>query len=121
VALTNFSAEYHYDSSDRVLVHAFDGRQMVLAFVSREAVDDAWPQRRLTKEDRKLLVARNLDVVGKLIAAKYEAGEVSIYHGTGAQNFPQVIVASADLAAVKHELSDAAVLDMAANAGFRSV
>jgi hypothetical protein len=101
------------------MICAFDGPQMVLALVSHEAIVDTWPQRQLNKENHKLLVMRNLDVIGKLVAKKYDAGNVGVYPGTGGQKFPKVIINSTDLAAAKSNLSDGAVLDMAASAGFQ--
>jgi hypothetical protein len=119
MTISNCAVEFHYESSDRVLVHAFDDGQMLLTFISREAIDDAWPDRRLTTQDRKTLVDRNIEVISELIAAKYQRGELTTYEGTAGQTFPQVTIVSADLAAVRHRLSDTAVLDMAAAAGYR--
>jgi hypothetical protein len=47
--LSNFSVEYQYDNLLQVLVPALDGNQLVLAFIDRAAIDDAWPDRALSK------------------------------------------------------------------------
>ena len=119
VSLSNFSVEYDYDGFLEVLVRAFDDRKMVLTFIDRAAIDDAWPDRRLSKSDRKLLVDRNLPVIGELISAKYERGEITTYQGTAGQVFPRIDIATAELAAVRSRLSDTMVLDVAAASGFR--
>lgn len=105
MTLSNFGVEYHYDSPLQVLVHAFDGRNMVLAFIDRAAVDDAFPNRPLSKAARKWLVDRNLGVIGELIAAKYDRGEVTTYRGMAGQTFPRVDIETDDLAAVRERLS----------------
>jgi hypothetical protein len=118
VPLSNFSVEYHYDGFIEVLVHAFDGKKMALAFIDRAAIDDAWPDRRLSNSDRKRLVDRNLTVISELIAGKHERGEITTYQGTGGQVFPRIDIATGELAAVRNRLSDTMVLDVAAVSGF---
>jgi hypothetical protein len=107
------------DGFIEVLVHAFDEKKMVLAFIDRAAIDDAWPDRRLSNSDRKLLVDRNLTVISELIAGKYERGEITTYQGTGGQVFPRIDIATVELAAVRNRLSDTMVLDVAAVSGFK--
>lgn len=119
MALSNFSVEYQYDNLLQVLVHAFDGNQLVLAFIDRAAIDDAWPDRELSKADRKLLVDRNLAAIGHLIDAKYQRGEVTNYFGPTGQRFPRIDIDSGELAGIRKRLSDTKVLDVAAVAGFK--
>jgi len=119
--LTNFAVVYqHAEPLNRVLIHCFDGRQMVLVFISREAIDDYFRRSSLTPRDRNLLVDRNLENLIPVIAAKYDCGEVGEYAGFGTQRFPQIDLNLADLGAAPEKLTDT-VLDIAARAGFQRV
>jgi hypothetical protein len=117
--LTNFAVLHeHSEPLNRVLVHCFDGRQMVLVFISREAIDDYFRRSSLTPRDRNLLIDRNLENLIPVIAAKYDCDEVGEYAGSGAQRFPQIDLNLADLEAAPEKLT-ATVLDIAARAGFQ--
>ena len=75
--LTHFAVVYeHVEPLNRVLIHCFDDRQMVLVFISREAIDDYFRCSSLTPRDRNLLIGRNLENLIPVIAAKYDSGEV---------------------------------------------
>ena len=117
--LTNFAVVHeHSEPLDRVLVHCFDDRRMVLVFISREAVDDYFRRNGLTPKQRNLLIDRNLENLIPVITTKYERGEVSEYIGFGGQRFPQIDLSLADLEQAPQELTDS-VLDMAARARFQ--
>ena len=101
-----------------MLIHCFDGRQMILVFISREAIDDYFRRSSLTPRDRNLLIDRNLENLIPVIAAKYDCGEVGEYIGSGSQRFPQIDLDLADLEAAPEKLTDT-VLDIAVRAGFQ--
>jgi hypothetical protein len=116
--LTHFAVVHeHYEPLDRVLIHCFDGRQMVLVFIEREAIDDYFRSSALTPHDRNLLIDRNLRSLIPVITGKYNCGEVGTYPGFGGQQFPQVDLSLADLEQAPEKLTDS-VLEMAARAGF---
>jgi len=117
--LTNFAVVHeHSEPLDRVLIHCFDDRRMVLVFISREAIDDYFVRTKLTRSQRNLLIDRNLENLIAVIVAKYERGEVGEYVGFGGQRFPQIDLSLADLEQAPEKLTDT-VLDMAARAGFQ--
>ena len=98
--LANFAVVHeHSEPLNRVLVHCFDGRQMVLVFIPREAIDDYFWRSSLTPRDRNLLVDRNMENLIPVITAKYDCGEVGEYVGSGTQRFPQIDLNLADLEA----------------------
>jgi hypothetical protein len=117
--LTNFAVvREHVEPLNRVLIHCLDGRQMILVFISREAIDDYFRRSSLTPRDRNLLIDRNLENLIPVIAAKYDCSEVGEYIGSGSQRFPQIDLDLADLEAAPEKLTDT-VLDIAARAGFQ--
>jgi len=117
--LTHFAVVHeHTDALNRVLIHCFDDRQMVLVFISREAIDDYFKRTKLAPRQRNLLIHRNLEILIPVMVAKYERGEVGEYVGFGDQRFPQVDLSLADLEQATEKLTDG-VLDMAARAGFQ--
>ena len=119
MSLTNFVVVHeHSDPLDRVLIHCFDDRQMVLVFISREAIDDYFRRTGLSPRDRNLLIDRNLENLISVITAKYGRGEIGEYVGTGTQRFPQVNLSLADLEQSSEKLTDT-VLDIAARASFQ--
>jgi len=117
--LTRFAVVHeHAEPLNRVLVHCFDDRQMVLVFISREAIDDYFHRSSLTPRDRNLLIDRNLEALIPVIVGKYDRGEVGEYLGFGGQRFPQVELSLADLENAPDKLTDG-VLEIAARAGFQ--
>lgn len=119
MSLAHFGVVHnHFEPMNRVLVQCFDGQQIVLVFISREAIDDYFHKTALTPKDRNLLIARNLDKLIPVIADKYRSGEVTTYIGPGGQRFPQIDLSLTDLEQASEKLSDS-VLDIAAHAGFR--
>src|SRR5271167_349983 len=98
MSLTNFAVVHqHLEPLNRVLIHCFDDRRMVLVFISREAIDDYFRRTALSPWDRNLLIDRNLESLIPVIVAKYDRGEIGEYIGSGGQRFPQVDLSVADL------------------------
>jgi hypothetical protein len=82
---------------DAPLIHCFDGKQVVLAFVSRTALADYFRlRRRPTMRESTLVVDRNLAAFARIVTAKYKCGTTSIYDGFG-QSFPRVDVTFEDM------------------------
>jgi hypothetical protein len=108
----------HVEPLDRVLIHWQRGRQVVMVFIGRDALDDYFPGRRLKQADRNLVVDRSLALLMPVIIAKYDAGETGIYRG-GGQDFETVTLSLADLLRTAEALTDS-VLDMAAASGYRA-
>ena len=95
--LAEFSVVHEYsEPSNRVLVHCFDGSQLVLVFIPREAIDDYFERSDLTPKQRNLLIDRNLASLIPVITAKYERGEVGAYAGDGRQRFPTINLSLVD-------------------------
>jgi hypothetical protein len=117
--LTNFAVVHaHVEPLNRVLIHCFDDRQMVLVFISREAVDDYFRQRSLTQQQRNVLIDSNLALLEPVIERKYAGGEVTTYYATGGGRLPQVDLSLADLRQTSERMTDT-VLDVAAGASFQ--
>jgi hypothetical protein len=124
-AITLMSLEHftvvreHIEPLNRVLIHCFDDRQIVLVFIAREDVDDYFHRSDLNREDRNLLIDRNLGLLEPIIREKYEAGEVGTYADPHSRHsYPQIDLTLADLQKTAEKMT-ATVLDMAAAAGFR--
>jgi hypothetical protein len=82
---------------DAPLIHCFDGKQVVLAFVSRTALADYFRlPRRPTMRESNLVVDRNIEAFARIVTAKYQRGTTSIYEGFG-QSFPRVDVTFEDM------------------------
>jgi hypothetical protein len=98
---------------DAPLIHCFDGKQRVLAFVSRNALEDYFSLSvRPSMQDGNLLVDRNLDAISRIVAAKYERGERSVYTTFG-QSYPRVDITLEDMKDSGEEFT-AAVLNVKA-------
>jgi hypothetical protein len=71
--------------------------QLVLAFVFRTAIADCFrTTNRPTMRACNLIVDRNIEAFARIVRAKYERGEASVYQGFG-QNFPRVDVTLEDM------------------------
>ena len=82
---------------DAPLIHCFDGRQLVLAFVERTALADYFRMaRRPGMRLSNLIVDRNLEAFARIVAAKYSNGQVGAYSGYG-QTFPRLDVTLEDM------------------------
>lgn len=84
---------------DDPLIHCFDGRQRVLAFVHRIALDDYFRvpgDKPRTLKQWNLVVESNRAAFEKIIEAKYQRGERSTYDARG-QSYPRVDVTLDDM------------------------
>jgi hypothetical protein len=84
-------------SDDAVLLHCFDDRQLVLAFVGRAALTDYFrlPQRPTMRESN-LIVEQNKEAFAGIVTAKYERGLTSQHNRFG-QSYPRVDVTLDDM------------------------
>ena len=73
--LQNFSVVAQRQLDDSVPVKADDGKERVVGYVKRRALDDYFSQRELTLKQRLSLVESNLDPIAATISRKYECGE----------------------------------------------
>ena len=104
-------------SVDAPLIHCHDGNKLVLAFVSRTALADYFRlPKRPSMQESNLLVDRNLDAFGRIVRAKYDTGERSIYDAYG-QSIPRVDVTLEDM---QHSGEEFAADVLKINPGFRS-
>ena len=89
-------ASAHFDDP---LVHCFAGKQIVLAFVSRQALMDYFHilgDSKITLQQWNLVVDRNLDAFKPIIEAKYERDDWEVYNASG-QSYPKVVVTLEDM------------------------
>jgi hypothetical protein len=77
-----------------VLVHCFDDRQMVLVFISREAIDDYFQRLSLRPRDRNLLINRNLEHLIPVIVDKYDRGRSASMLGLARSGFRRLTLTS---------------------------
>jgi hypothetical protein len=120
--LTDFEVvprQEHID--DCVVIAAKDGKRRVLAFVSREALDDYagkyFNRPRLSYEHRVFLLRspNNLAAVAQTISAKYERAATCLHHACGS-SLPRVDL---DLSDLEHgPRLEAAYLIVVEGAGF---
>ena len=97
--LTSFRVEPPARDSQHegTIVECFDGNELIAwAFVSHDAIDSCFPERRLTIEERNLLVERNKTLIGRVIAELYSAGEHVPWRRSG-ETRPLVVVTPDDL------------------------
>src|SRR5215469_8453293 len=79
------------------IIDCFAGDELIAwAFVSHDAIDACFPERRLTNEERNLLVERNRTLIGRIIAELYVAGEHVPWRRSG-ETRPLVVVTPEDL------------------------
>jgi hypothetical protein len=101
------------------LVHAYDGRQLVLTAVTHEALEDYFQTERYATSECALIVERNLDAFRDIIAAKYAAGDFTTYQKYG-QTYPLITVFLGDMERSGHSFSDS-VVEMARAARWAKV
>jgi hypothetical protein len=79
------------------IVDCFAGNELIAwAFISHEAIDACFPERRLTNDERNRLVERNCALIGRIIAELYVAGEHVPWRRSG-ETRPLVVVTPEDL------------------------
>jgi hypothetical protein len=79
--LTNFEfGEEEIDGT--IIIKAYDSKQLVVAFIPREDIDDciAAPY---TPQKRRAWVEQKLNAIGAVISAKYDRGETNPYNRFG--------------------------------------
>ena len=82
---------------DEPLIHCFDGKQLVLAFVGRTALADYFRMaRRPGMRVSNLIVDRNLGALARIVTAKYSRGRVGVYSAYG-QTLPRVDITLEDM------------------------
>ncbi len=86
-------------SFDNPLIHCYAGKQLVLTYVAREALQDYFQvpgDARITPEQWNLVVDRNLDAFKHIIEAKYERDDWQVHNAYG-QSYPKLIVTLEDM------------------------
>jgi hypothetical protein len=104
MTLSNFAVVHERGSGggsnfNDPLIHCFDGNQLVLAFIARQALDDYFRvpgDQRRTLQQWNLVAESNRATFEKIIAAKYERGERSTYDAYG-QSYSLVVVTLEDM------------------------
>ena len=91
---------------DDPLIHCQAGQQLVLAFVSRNALMDYFHIRdeRIPLHQWNVVVERNLDAFKRIIEGKYERDEWEAHNSQG-QSYPRVLVTLEDLERCGEELT----------------
>ena len=64
--LNDFKAGIIPEIDGSVVVKADDGRERVVTYIAREAIDDFCQRRDLTDQQRVALATKNLDAIGNL-------------------------------------------------------
>jgi hypothetical protein len=103
---------------DDPLIYCFAGDQIVLAYISRQALMDYFRvpgDRRISRQDWNLVVDRHLDGFKPIIAEKFERDDWDVYTGYG-QSYPKIIITLQDMQRSKYPFS-MSVLDL--RSGFR--
>jgi hypothetical protein len=103
---------------DDPLVHCFAGNQIVLAYVSRQALMDYFQvpgDKRITLAQWNLVVDRNIEALKPIIEDKFNRDEWDVYNAFK-QSYPKVVLTLEDLRQSGEKLT-IQVLDI--DAGFR--
>jgi len=111
MVLQNVNVVHAQPDGEFVVLHGWHGRQMVLAFIATEHLDDYFRRRRhLNGKKANLVVDRNLDAFARIMSAKYERGEYRPYSRFGS-TLPSVDITLDDITANGDALTDS-VLDV---------
>jgi hypothetical protein len=95
-------AEHQPDIDGSVVIAAKDGKQRVVAFIGRKALEDygakylGSPSMSYKQRIFLLRSLNNLAAVAKTFSEKFERGETSLYHAYGS-TLPRVDIELADL------------------------
>jgi hypothetical protein len=89
-----------------------NGKQMVLAFISKLHLEDHFRRDRLSGKEANLIVGRNLESFARIVSVKYERGEHRPYSRFGS-TLPRVDITLKDIETSGEELTDT-VLNLAA-------
>jgi hypothetical protein len=111
MVLRNVNVVHAQPDGEFVVLHGWHDRQMVLAFIATEHLDDYFRSREhLSGKKANLVVDRNLDAFARIMSAKYERGEYRPYSRFGS-TLPSVDITLEDIAASGETLADS-VLDL---------
>lgn len=88
MALTELSVAQPADDADTVAIYAYDGWQSVVAIVQRAHLKQHFKRADLTSRQAALVVRSNIELMGRLMANKYERGEFTLSSQSAA---PRVI------------------------------
>ena len=110
--LTGLSVVHEGGEFDGTIIHGFDDRVLVLALVTRTALEDCfgWPwslpdQKRPSLKEHRLVVDRNLAAIEPIIQAKYRRGDYRMLNRYGS-SYKFIEITHADISRGKIELSD---------------
>jgi hypothetical protein len=89
---------------DGVAVHCWEGQRLVLALITRQAIDDTFDQlrpheedrRRITKQQGNLLVDANISAFARIICAKTGTGDYTMV-ARGGYERPVVMITFDDV------------------------
>jgi len=84
---------------DDPLIHCFAGNQIVLAYVSRQALMDYFRiagDRKIPLKDWNLVVDRHIEGFKPIIQGKFERDEWGVFSSYG-QNYPKILVTLRDM------------------------
>jgi hypothetical protein len=84
---------------DHPLIHCFAGNQIVLAYVSRQALMDYFRvpgNRRIFLKEWNLIVDRHLDGFKSIIQRKFECDDWDLYNAYG-HSYPKIVVTLEDM------------------------
>jgi hypothetical protein len=110
MVLRNVNVVHAQPDGEFVVLHGWHDRQMVLAFIATEHLDDYFRRsEHLSGKKANLVVDRNLDAFARIMSAKYERGEYRPYSRFGS-TLPSVDITLDDIAASGETLTDS-VLD----------
>lgn len=100
MALSNFNVVHERGGTfDDPLVHCYAGRQLVLTYVSLEALRDYFHvpgDVRITLRQWNLVVDRNLGAFKPIIEAKFARDEWDFHNAYG-QSYPKLVVTLEDM------------------------
>jgi hypothetical protein len=85
---------------DDALVHCFDDNQLVLAYVSQDALMDYFQvprDRRVTLAEWNLVLNRNLDAFKRIIQLKYANGAWEVHNTPVGHSFRKLIITLGDM------------------------
>ena len=102
--LSHFAVVHARDGASAILddplVHCFDDKQLVLTYVSRQALMDYFQvpgDRCITLAQWNLVVDRNLDAFKGIIQMKHARGAWEVHTTPGGQSFCKLIITLGDM------------------------
>jgi hypothetical protein len=110
--LSRFAVVQERDRASAILedplVHCFDDKQVVLTYVSRQALIDYFHlprDRHITLAQWNLVVDRNLDAFKGIIQMKYANGAWEVHTIPGGQSFRKLVITLGDMQRSGQELT----------------